>query len=167
MFLQHWQTTTKTAKNKTPVSEKHALLHALPEWGFELGYESSSVEVEQEGLLWLHCRPTCTRDSLKFNLLGALTENKDTYAAGKVFDSGSHKLRIPSVKSWPLKLARNRELPAVRCLTPELIYGEGLPELSHKARLIFLCSSTTVSRAVPGIICLEMQICCRIPLFGK
>lgn len=103
-----------------------------------LGRESSSREVAQEGLLWLHCRPTCTRDSLKFNLLGTLMENKNSCGAGKVFDSGSHKFVIHSVKSWPLKLARNRELPAVRCLTPELIYGEGLRELSQKARLFFL-----------------------------
>lgn len=94
--------------------------------------------VEQEGLLWLHCRPTCTRDSLKFNLLGTLMENKDSCGAGTLFGGGSHKFVIHSVKSWPLKLARNMELPAIRYLTPELIYGEGLPELSHMARLIFL-----------------------------
>lgn len=120
------------------MSEKHVLLHALPEGGFALGCESSRREVEQEGLLWLHCRPACTRDSLKFNLLGTLMENKDSCGAGKVFDSGSYKFVINSVKSWPLKLARNRELPAVRCLTPELIYGESLRELSQKARLFFL-----------------------------
>lgn len=65
-------------------------------------------------------------------------ENKDSCGAGKVFDSGSLKFVIHSVKSWLLKLARNMELPAIRCLTPKLIYGEVLPELSHKARLIFL-----------------------------
>lgn len=65
-------------------------------------------------------------------------ENKDSCGAGKLFGGGSHKFVIHSVKSWPLKLVRNMELPAVRCLTPELIYGEGLPELFHKARLIFL-----------------------------
>lgn len=54
-------------------------------------------------------------------------EYRDRCGAGKVFDSGSHKFVIHSVKSWPLKLARNMELPAVRYLTPELIYGEGLP----------------------------------------
>lgn len=130
------ETLTKKKKSKTPVSEKHAL-HALPE-GFELGCESSSREVEQEGLLWLHCRRTCTRDSLKFNLLGTLKEYKESCGAGKVFDTGSHKFVIHSVKSWPLKLARNMELPAVRCLSPKLIYVECLPELSHRARLIFL-----------------------------
>lgn len=75
---------------------------------------------------------------MKFNLLGTLTENKDICGAGKAFDSGSHKFVIYSVRSWPLKLGRNMEVPADRCLAPELIYGEGLPELSHEARLIFL-----------------------------
>lgn len=54
-------------------------------------------------------------------------EYNDRCDAGKVFDRGSHKFVIHSIKSWPLKLARNMELPGVRCLTPELIYGEGLP----------------------------------------
>lgn len=93
----------------------------------ELGCESNYREVDQEGLLRLHCRPTCTRDSLKFNLLGTLMEYNDRCGSGKVFDRGSHKFVIHSIKSWPLKLARNMELPGVRCLTPELIYGEGLP----------------------------------------
>lgn len=166
MFLQHWQTTTKTTKNKPPVSENHALLHALPEWGFELGCERRSREVEQEGLLCLHCRPTCTRDSLKSNLLGAFTENKDTYGAGKVFASGSHKFGIHS-QVLAFEVSKKQRASSCQMSRSWTDYGEGLPELSHKARLIFLCSSTTVSRAVPGIICLEMQICCRIPLFWK
>lgn len=76
---------------------------------------------------WLNCRTTCTRDSLKFNLFGTLTECKDSCGAGKVFGSGSHKFVIHSVKSWFLKLASNMDLPAVRYLTPKLIYEEGLP----------------------------------------
>lgn len=87
----------------------------------------AAVEVEPEGMLWLLCRTTCTRDSLKFNLFGTLTEYKGSCGAGKVFGSGSHRFVIHSVKSWFLKLSRNMELPAVRYLTPELIYGEGLP----------------------------------------
>lgn len=114
-------------KQKQKIPFWRALLHALPEWGFELGYKSSSREVEQEGVLWLHCRTTCTRDSLKFKLLGTFEEYRESCSAGKVLDSGSHRFIIRSGKSCLLKLATNMEHGASSCqmyLTPNWFMGE-------------------------------------------